>query len=55
MASHFDEKTNFVLGYGGYLRAKGLLNRYIRYDCMTIAMEYLGMAIRGIQVSGCRT
>jgi hypothetical protein len=52
MASHFDEKTNFVLGYGGYLRVKGLLNSYIRYDCMTIAMQYLGMAIRGIPYMG---
>ena len=46
MSSHFDEKISFVLGYGGYLREKGLLNKYIRYDCMVIAMQYLGMAIR---------
>jgi poly-beta-1,6-N-acetyl-D-glucosamine synthase len=52
MASHFDEKTNFVLGYGGYLRENGLLNKYIRYDSMTIAMQYLGMAIRGIPYMG---
>ena len=47
MASGFDSNTGFVLGYGGYLSEKGLLNKYIRYDCMTIAMQYLGMAIRG--------
>lgn len=52
MSSHIDEKTNFVLGYGGYLREKGLLNQYIRYDSMTIAMQYLGMAIRGIPYMG---
>jgi poly-beta-1,6-N-acetyl-D-glucosamine synthase len=52
MVSHFDEKVNFVLGYGGYLRGKGFLNKYIRYDCMTIAMQYLGMAIRGIPYMG---
>jgi glycosyltransferase involved in cell wall biosynthesis len=52
MASHFDENTDFVLGYGGYLREKGLLNKYIRYDCITIAMQYLGMAIRGIPYMG---
>jgi cellulose synthase/poly-beta-1,6-N-acetylglucosamine synthase-like glycosyltransferase len=45
MTSHFDDKTDFVLGYGGYLKTRGLLNRYIRYDSMTIAMQYLGMAI----------
>ena len=30
----------------------GFLNKYIRYDCMTIAMQYLGMAIRGIPYMG---
>lgn len=52
MASHFDEKISFVLGYGGYRKKKGLLNKYIRYDCMTIAMQYLGMAMRGIPYMG---
>jgi glycosyltransferase involved in cell wall biosynthesis len=52
MSLHFDAKTNFVLGYGGYLRENGLLNKYIRYDSMTIAMQYLGMAIRGIPYMG---
>ncbi|MGC1391610.1 MAG: glycosyltransferase [Bacteroidales bacterium] len=52
MASHFDDRNNFVLGYGGYFIEKGLLNKYIRYDSMTIAMQYLGMAIRGIPYMG---
>jgi hypothetical protein len=52
MTSHFDEKTDFVLGYGGYIKENGLLNKYIRYDCLTIAMQYLGMAIRGIPYMG---
>jgi glycosyltransferase involved in cell wall biosynthesis len=52
MASHFDDKTTFVLGYGGYYREKGLLNSFIRYDSMTIAMQYFGMAIRGIPYMG---
>ncbi len=47
MVSHFDDKTDFVLGYGGYFSKKGLLNKYIRSDGMFIAMQYLGMAIRG--------
>jgi cellulose synthase/poly-beta-1,6-N-acetylglucosamine synthase-like glycosyltransferase len=52
MTSHFDGTTDFALGYGGYLREKGLLNKYIRYDSMTIAVQYLGMAIRGIPYMG---
>ena len=52
IASHFDDKTDFVLGYGGYINKKGLFNKYIRYDCMTIAMQYLGMAIRRVPYMG---
>jgi cellulose synthase/poly-beta-1,6-N-acetylglucosamine synthase-like glycosyltransferase len=52
MTSHFNDRITFVLGYGGYLREKGFLNKYIRYDSMTIAMQYLGMAIRGIPYMG---
>jgi glycosyltransferase involved in cell wall biosynthesis len=52
MVSHFSPQTDFVLGYGGYLKEKGLLNKYIRYDSMIIAMQYLGMAIRGIPYMG---
>lgn len=52
MSSHFDEKISFVLGYGGFLRENSLLNKYIRYDSMTIAMQYLGMALRGLPYMG---
>ena len=52
MISHFDEKISFVLGYGGFNNEKGLLNKYIRYDSFTIALQYLGMAIRMIPYMG---
>jgi cellulose synthase/poly-beta-1,6-N-acetylglucosamine synthase-like glycosyltransferase len=52
MTSHFDDTVTFVLGYGGYMQKKGLLNKYVRYDCMSIAMQYLGMAIRGVPYMG---
>jgi glycosyltransferase involved in cell wall biosynthesis len=52
MTSNFDSATDFVLGWGGYLHEKGLLNRYIRYDNLFIAMQYLGMAIKGIPYMG---
>lgn len=52
MTSRFNDKTDFVLGYGGYEEKKGLLNKYIRYDTMIIAMQYLGMAIRGVPYMG---
>ncbi len=52
MASVFDKKTDFVLGYGGYFKDKGLLNKYIRYESMIIAMQYFGMALRGMPYMG---
>ena len=52
MASKFTADTVFALGYGGYFQTKGLLNAYIRYDSMTIAMQYLGMALRGLPYMG---
>jgi len=52
MASQFNDKTDFVLGYGGYFKTKGLLNRYIRYDTFTIALQYLGMAVRSAPYMG---
>ena len=51
-ASRFDGETDFVLGYGGYFSRPGLMNRYIRYDSMVIAMQYLGMAIRKLPYMG---
>jgi poly-beta-1,6-N-acetyl-D-glucosamine synthase len=52
IASHFDDNTTFVLGYGGYLKGKGILGKYISYDTMVIAMQYLGMALRGFPYMG---
>jgi glycosyltransferase involved in cell wall biosynthesis len=52
IAGGFDPATDFVLGYGGYFASKGFLNKYIRYDCMVIAMQYLGMAIKGMPYMG---
>lgn len=52
MVSSFSEKTDFVLGYGGYTYKKGLLNKYIHYDSFTIAIQYLGMALSGIPYMG---
>ncbi len=52
IASRFNKNIDFVLGYGGYFKRRGLLNKYIRYDSMTIALQYLGMAIRGVPYMG---
>jgi glycosyltransferase involved in cell wall biosynthesis len=36
-----------VLGYGGYEKSSGFLNRIIRYDTLFIAMQYIGFAMAG--------
>ncbi len=45
MASNFAPNIEVVLGYGGYLSKKGLLNKFIRLDTLHIAMNYFGWAI----------
>ena len=47
MTRNFDKDTEFVLGYGGYLREKGFLNKIIKYDTLFAALQYLGMAEAG--------
>ncbi len=45
MAENFKGNTEVVLGYGGYLSEKGLLNKLIRFDTMLIAMNYFGFTL----------
>jgi len=52
MASNFTEKTDIVLGYGGSIKSKGLLNRLIRFDNLFIALQYFTFARAGIPYMG---
>ena len=36
-----------ILGYGGYEKGRGLLNKLIRFDTLFIAMQYFGFAMAG--------
>ena len=47
MARNFTKKTSIVLGYGGFIPQKGLLNNFVRYESFFIAVQYLGFALRG--------
>lgn len=47
MMSDFDEQTEVVLGYGAYEKSKGLLNKLIRFDTFTIALQYLSWGLAG--------
>lgn len=47
-----DPDTEIVLGYGGYERSGGLLNRLIRFDTLRVAMSYLSFALAGLPYMG---
>ena len=52
MSSHFVDKTEIVLGYGGYEKRKGLLNKLIRFDTFFIALQYLSFSLARITYMG---
>ena len=45
MVRNFTENTQLVLGYGAYEYRKGFLNFLIRFDTLTIGMQYLNIAL----------
>ena len=48
MAKHFENpETAIVLGYGGYEKQVGFLNKMIRFDTFIIALQYLSFALVG--------
>jgi poly-beta-1,6-N-acetyl-D-glucosamine synthase len=52
MASQFIPGKELVLGYGPYVKEKGLLNRIIRFDTTWIAMSYFSMALAKLPYMG---
>ncbi len=52
MSRHFVDKKSIVLGYGGYMRQKSYLNKWIRYDTCFIALQYFGFAMAGMPYMG---
>lgn len=52
IVSRFTPGIDFVLGYGGYFTSRGFLNLYQRCETLFIAMQYIGMSIRGVPYMG---
>lgn len=52
MISSYNDETEIVLGYGGYIKKKGFLNKIIRFDTLFIAMQYFGFAKAGYAYMG---
>ena len=49
---YHNSSVEVVLGYGGYKKGKGLINKLIRFDTMRVAMSYLSYALSGIPYMG---
>lgn len=49
---NFNSNVNIVLGYGGYVKKPGLLNKLIRFDTVFIAMQYMSLALSGVPYMG---
>lgn len=47
MMSNYTEGKEIVIGYGPYEKTKGLLNKFIRFDTVSIAITYFSFARTG--------
>ncbi|MCO5241497.1 MAG: glycosyltransferase [Chitinophagaceae bacterium] len=52
MAAAFNGKTEIVLGYGGYQKRKGILNKIIRFETFHTGIQYLSYALAGLPYMG---
>ena len=52
MASHFSVEKQVILGFGGYLKLSGLLNKLIRFETFMTAVQYFSYAKAGIPYMG---
>jgi biofilm PGA synthesis N-glycosyltransferase PgaC len=52
IASAYRSGTEIVLGYGAYIKDKGLLNALIRFDTFQVGLQYLSFALAGIPYMG---
>lgn len=52
MQKCFSGDIDIVLGHGAYEKKKGLLNTLIRYDTLTISMNYFSFALAGLPYMG---
>jgi poly-beta-1,6-N-acetyl-D-glucosamine synthase len=47
MAARFEGNTHIVLGYSPYIKTKGFLNNFIRFETIKTAINYLSAALKG--------
>ncbi len=52
MTAQFSEEKQLILGYGAYLKQKGILNKLIRFETLLTALQYFSYAKAGIPYMG---
>ena len=52
MQDAYSEGIEIVLGYGAYIKEKGLLNILIRFETFHTALQYLSFALAGLPYMG---
>ncbi|MBL7925902.1 MAG: glycosyltransferase [Bacteroidia bacterium] len=52
MMMAYTNQTEIVLGYGAYQKSKGLLNKWIRFDTVFNAIQYLSFALLKLPYMG---
>jgi poly-beta-1,6-N-acetyl-D-glucosamine synthase len=52
IVENYTPATDIVLGYGGYERGRGFLNKFIRFDTFFIGLQYLSFAKAGFPYMG---
>jgi len=52
MASKFNDQKQIVIGYAPYTKAKGIINKIIRFDTAWIGVSYLSMALAKLPYMG---
>ena len=52
MQDAYHEDTELVLGYGGYEKKRGLLNKLVRWETYLTALQYMSYALAGIPYMG---
>lgn len=52
MSSGLNGEKEVVLGYGGFAKKPGLMNKFYRYEAVHIAMQYLSYALAGMPYMG---
>jgi glycosyltransferase involved in cell wall biosynthesis len=47
MSSFMEDSANIVLGFSPYIKTKGLLNSFIRFESFLTGIQFIGLAILG--------